>query len=297
MKKKLKAILPRFCLWVSQAIKFSSIQVSASKAISRLKMSSTKIVIKKSAAAAVIPKASVVSVPKKIVVAPSIKVQPAKKVVVKQQQQQQQEDASESESESESQASDSMTRDEMLVEALNLLSQALGMKAGLGKGKKSLKFNKDGSMRQPRGPRENSEKQSAWMEYVKEVRSEQGVDENGKFLISHKDAMKLAKELRAESSPVDNTVVNKKKVVPAKKAPQEIRAEFLKKAAAAASVQPQVEEDTEVEVEEFEFEGKTYLKNSDNLCWLTDSDGNQTWAGVYLPHEDRIDDSVEEPTA
>lgn len=204
-----------------------------------------------------------------------------------------------------------MSRDEMLAQALTLLSQALGMKTG--RGAKAIKFNKDGSMRQPRGPRENSEKQTAWMAFVKEVRAEQGVDENGKFLISHKDAMKLAKEMRAEEAgsdeaeedapvPAPKRVVAKlPKVVAAKKSPQQIREELAAKkkaeeAAAAASADEE-EAEASVEVEEFEHNGQTYLKNSDNLCWLTDAEGNQTWAGVYLPDEDRIDAEVEEPTA
>jgi hypothetical protein len=200
-----------------------------------------------------------------------------------------------------------LSRDEMLIQALTLLQQAMGMS---GRGK--VKLTKTGKIRQSRGPRENSEKQTAWMEFVKQVREEQGVDENGKFLISHKDAMKLAKELRAEeggsdSAEQDEPSPAKKAVVPAKKAavpaksakksPQEIRTEFLARSTAAAAAAVAEQEQQEVEVEEFEHDGKTYLKNSDNLCWLVDAEGNQTWAGVFLPEEDRIDTEVEEPTA
>ena len=42
--------------------------------------------------------------------------------------------------------------------------------------------------------------------------------------------------------------------------------------------------------------GKTYLRNSDNEVWLRGADGGcGEWQGVYLPAEDRIDDSVPEP--
>jgi hypothetical protein len=44
------------------------------------------------------------------------------------------------------------------------------------------------------------------------------------------------------------------------------------------------------------YKGKTYLRNSDNEVWLKGADGGcGEWQGVYLPAEDRIDDSVPEP--
>ena len=44
------------------------------------------------------------------------------------------------------------------------------------------------------------------------------------------------------------------------------------------------------------YKGKQYLRNSDNEVWLKGADGGcGEWQGVYLPAEDRIDDSVEEP--
>jgi len=45
------------------------------------------------------------------------------------------------------------------------------------------------------------------------------------------------------------------------------------------------------------YKGKQYLRNSDNQVWLRGEDGScADWQGVYLPAEDRIDDSVEEPS-
>ena len=272
---------------------------------------SSKIVIKKpttSATSASLPKASVVvAAPTKVVVTAPSKVvvkasSPAKKVVAPTKK-----IVHEEVEESDEEGEAHMSRDEMLSQALNLLSQALGMKGGNGK----VKLTKSGKIRKPRGPRENSEKQTAWMEFVKKVREEQGVDENGKFLISHKDAMKMAKELRAEEAgsdeqqdeeapaPAPKKAVAPKKaavVTPTKRSPQQIREE-LAAAKKAAEEAASAEADVEVEVEEFEHGGKNYLKNTDNLCWLVDEEGNQTWAGVFLPEEDRIDESVEEPTA
>jgi len=277
---------------------------------------SSKIVIKKpTSASASLPKASaVVAAPSKVVIAAPSKVvvkkvvAPTKKIV--------QEEVEEVE-ESEEEGDAPMSRDEMLSQALTLLSQALGMKGSSGSGK--IKLTKSGKIRKPRGPRENSEKQTAWMEFVKQVREEQGVDENGKFVISHKDAMKMAKQLRAEAStdvddeaeeetaPAPKKVVApsaspngkpKKTSVTTKKSPQQIREELIaSKAKKAAEEAAATAAETEVEVEEFEHNGKNYLKNTDNLCWLVDEEGNQTWAGVFLPEEDRIDESVEEPTA
>lgn len=44
------------------------------------------------------------------------------------------------------------------------------------------------------------------------------------------------------------------------------------------------------------YKGKQYLRNSDNEVWLKGADGGcGEWQGVYLPAEDRIDDSVSEP--
>ncbi len=44
------------------------------------------------------------------------------------------------------------------------------------------------------------------------------------------------------------------------------------------------------------YKGKTYLRNSDNEVWLKGADGGcGEWQGIYLPAEDRIDDSVPEP--
>lgn len=282
---------------------------------------SSKIIVKKPAAAAV-PKASaVVAAPSKVVVkAPAKVVAAPSKVVVKAPSSSVKKAAAPKiVYQEEVEDSGSETQPASAQEIYERIQELLGELVGLSGGRGKIKLTKTGKIRKPRGPRENSEKQSAWMDFVKQVREEQGVDENGKFLISHKDAMKLAKEMRAEEAgsqpseaeeeaeeeapaPAKKVVAKKPAAAPAKKSPQEIRAEFLAKqkaeaAAKAAEAEQPEEESAEVEVEEFEHDGKTYLKNSDNLCWLVDAEGNQTWAGAYLPDEDRIDETVEEPMA
>lgn len=49
-------------------------------------------------------------------------------------------------------------------------------------------------------------------------------------------------------------------------------------------------------VHPWSYKGKQYLRNSDNEVWLKGADGGcGDWQGIYLPAEDRIDDSVPEP--
>ena len=44
------------------------------------------------------------------------------------------------------------------------------------------------------------------------------------------------------------------------------------------------------------YKGKEYLRNSDNEIWKRGSDGGcGDWVGIYLPEEDRVDDSVAAP--
>jgi hypothetical protein len=49
-------------------------------------------------------------------------------------------------------------------------------------------------------------------------------------------------------------------------------------------------------VHAWSYKGKQYLRNSDNEIWLKGADGGcGEWQGIYLPAEDRIDDSIPEP--
>jgi len=51
-------------------------------------------------------------------------------------------------------------------------------------------------------------------------------------------------------------------------------------------------------VKSWAFKGKSYYKNSDNEVWKKGSDGSLgDWVGIYMPSEDRIDDSVADPDA
>ena len=49
-------------------------------------------------------------------------------------------------------------------------------------------------------------------------------------------------------------------------------------------------------VHPWSYKGKNYLRNAENEVWMSSSDqGCGEWQGMYLPAEDRIDDSVAEP--
>jgi len=48
-------------------------------------------------------------------------------------------------------------------------------------------------------------------------------------------------------------------------------------------------------VKTWNFKGKAYVRSSDNGVWVKTATGAGDWVGAYLPAEDRIDDSVEEP--
>jgi hypothetical protein len=85
------------------------------------------------------------------------------------------------------------------------------------------------------------------------------------------------------------------KPTPVKATATPVKAAAAKKPAAA----PAKEEWTcpsDGMVHAWPYKGKQYLRNSDNEVWLKGADGGcGEWQGIYLPAEDRIDDSVPEP--
>ncbi len=97
------------------------------------------------------------------------------------------------------------------------------------------------------------------------------------------------KKIVAAAAPVKTTVVKAATVVPVKAA-----AAPIKKVVAA----PVEEWNCPAgEARPWTFKGKNYLRSSDNEVWLRGADGGcGEWQGVFLPAEDRIDDSVPEPT-
>ncbi len=128
---------------------------------------------------------------------------------------------------------------------------------------------------------------------------------------AEKEAEKAAKKAEKEAAkkPSAKAPVPAAAVKAAVKAPVKAAATPVKAAAAAAPVKapvkkaavaaPKKEEwscPADGMVHPWPYKGKTYLRNSDNEVWLRGADGGcGEWQGVYLPAEDRIDDSVPEP--
>ena len=118
-----------------------------------------------------------------------------------------------------------------------------------------------------------------------------------------KKAEKEAAKKPASKAPVPAAAVKaavkapvKAATTPVKAAPAAAVKAPVKKAAVAA---PKKEEWTcpaDGMVHPWPYKGKQYLRNSDNEVWLRGADGGcGEWQGVYLPAEERIDDSVPEP--
>ncbi len=93
-----------------------------------------------------------------------------------------------------------------------------------------------------------------------------------------------------------------KKVVAATAAPKKVAATAATTTAAPKKVAAKPAKDdwtcpADGMVHAWSYKGKQYLRNSDNEVWLRSSNGTYgDWQGIYLPAEDRIDDSVPEPS-
>ena len=127
---------------------------------------------------------------------------------------------------------------------------------------------------------------------------------------AEKEAEKAAKKAEKEAlkKPATKAVVPAAAVKKAATATAVVKAP-VKAAAAAAPVKapvkkavvaaPKKEEwscPADGMVHPWPYKGKQYLRNSDNEVWVRGADGGcGEWQGVYLPAEDRIDDSVPEP--
>lgn len=119
---------------------------------------------------------------------------------------------------------------------------------------------------------------------------------------AEKLAKKAAKEEKDESkskgkAPVPAAAVPAAAVKKTTKAVPEVSAAPKKKPSAAPKVATEAWScPADGMVHSWSYKGKHYLRNSENEVWLKASDGGcGEWQGVYLPGEDRIDDSVEEP--
>ena len=116
---------------------------------------------------------------------------------------------------------------------------------------------------------------------------------------AEKEAEKASKKVEKESAKKPASVA--KAAVPAaamKKAEAAVptKAVAAKKAPAVAAKKEEWSCPADGMVHPWPYKGKTYLRNSDNEVWLRNGDGGcGEWQGIYLPAEERIDDSVPEP--
>ena len=156
---------------------------------------------------------------------------------------------------------------------------------------------------------EKAEKKAAKEAEKAEKKAEKEAEKAAKK--AEKEAEKAAKKAEKEAAkkpaskaPVPAAAVKKTTATPVKAAAAPVKATAtatpvkapVKKAAVAA---PKKEEWTcpaDGMVHPWPYKGKQYLRNSDGEVWLRGADGGcGEWQGVYLPAEDRIDDSVPEP--
>ena len=123
---------------------------------------------------------------------------------------------------------------------------------------------------------------------------------------AEKEAKKVEKEAAKKPSakaPVPAAAVKKASLAGAKvpaaasaAAASVVKVAVKKPVAAAAAKKEEWSCPSDGMVHPWPYKGKQYLRNSDNEVWLKGADGGcGEWQGVYLPAEDRIDDSVAEP--
>jgi hypothetical protein len=114
-----------------------------------------------------------------------------------------------------------------------------------------------------------------------------------------KKAEKEAAKKPATKAPVPAAAVKKATgggAAAAAAKPVPVKAAAVKPKPAAAPAKEEWSCPADGMVHAWPYKGKQYLRNSDNEVWLKAADGScGQWQGVYLPTEDRIDDSVSEP--
>jgi hypothetical protein len=124
-----------------------------------------------------------------------------------------------------------------------------------------------------------------------------------------KEREKEAKKLEKKAKVPSAAIAKPKKIVEAKQVVLAAPVAAVATVAPVAPVAPvktekkrvqKVEKVVEIPadgmVHPWQYKGKHYVRNSDNEVWLRGTDGGcGEWQGIYMPGEDRIDDSVAEP--
>jgi hypothetical protein len=156
-------------------------------------------------------------------------------------------------------------------------------------------------------PPEEAEVASDVVEKPKMVRKT--AEEKAAELAEKKAALEKAKAEKKTAS--EKAKAEKKAATPAKavKAPAKAVAVPAKAATPAAPVGIKPGKKVAKKVDEWScpadgnvypwaYKGKNFLRNSDNQVWESDAEGGcGDWAGVFIPAEDRIDESAADPFA
>ena len=155
--------------------------------------------------------------------------------------------------------------------------------------------------------------ESTYVDDVPEVQEPKVVKVSAIDKVAIAEEKKLAKEKEKEDKRVAKEIEKEEKRL-AKEAAKVAKVAAVPKVAAVAKVPAKVPAaaiTTPVKVvkkkaewscpadgmvHHWPYKGKQYLRNSDNEIWIRGSDGGLgEWQGVYLPEEDRIDETVAEP--
>jgi hypothetical protein len=147
--------------------------------------------------------------------------------------------------------------------------------------------------------KEKEEKAEKALQEKKEKAEKREADKKEKAEKAEKEkAEKPAKEKKTKAEKAATPVKEVKEEKPA----TPVKEAGVKKAPAAPTKAKQVVKQEEWKCDndgllhKWSFKGQEYLRNYDNEVFRPREDGEQgEWCGVYLPGENRIDDSVEEP--
>jgi hypothetical protein len=181
-------------------------------------------------------------------------------------------------------ASESSSKVVIKMTAAEKAAAAEAKKAAKEAEKEEKKAAKEAEKEEKKAAKE-AEKEAKKAEKEAEKAAKKAEKESAKKPASVKGAAPVAAVKKASPAPATPAAT----AIPAK-------AVAVKKAPAVAAKKEEWVCPADGMVHPWPYKGKTYLRNSDNEVWLRAADGGcGEWQGIYLPAEERIDDSVPEP--
>jgi hypothetical protein len=169
-------------------------------------------------------------------------------------------------------------------------------KAALAAAKKEAKAAETAAKKAEKAAETAAKKEARELEKAeKKAEKEAAKKPSAKAPVPAAAVKKAAAKVPAAASAAAASVV-KAAAAAAVAALSAVKAPVKKPVAAAAAKKEEWSCPSDGMVHPWPYKGKQYLRNSDNEVWLKGADGGiGEWQGVYLPAEDRIDDSVPEP--